>query len=983
MPTIRQGASTMDIEQLIAQRVADATATFKTNRNNRTEHPKEQVEELKELLDWQDGTNVVGYTQHFQELALLCPRMVSDEENKVMRYIWGLPDNIQENVTSAEPTRIQDAVRLANSLMDQNDSHSGKQLKEPQPQIRRLQLLTMSVEGKDYRSECSKLKNQNRGNQVEYGEDRGRAYALGGGEVNQDPNVVTEAQIEALKPENLENEDVGGMIRKDIPKEKIEPHTNGTLCLNIKSWLPCYGDLRSMIMHKSHKSKYSIHTGSENMYQDMKKLYWWPLLNNRYASILFDTGADRSFISTAFSSLIDIVPTSLGNSYDVKLADGKIVGVDTNMRGCTFLGHPFNIDLMPVELGSFDVIIGMDWLRRCHVVIMFLFVKKKDGSFRMCINYRELNKMTVKNRYPLPRIDDLFDQLQGSSVYLKIDLRSGYHQLRVREQDVPKTAFRTRAISRSRDYNCEIRYHPGKANVVTDALSRKEQIKPLRVRALVMTIDLNLSSQILNAQAEEMKEENVKEENLYDMSTGYHPQTNSQSERTIQTLEDMLRSCVIDFGNGWDRHLPLVEFCTTTVIIPTLRLHRSRNFTVVSVDHLSDGLRAKVMEIKESKYLSSLALDELIENLRVHEVVMEKDSEIYEGKKERIKSIALKAKKESSDDETLTSGSDDEEYAMDARNFKKFFRRKGKFVRQPREERKSLRQRDEKKGKSDRKCFRCGDPSHLIGDCPKTSRNKDQKAFIGENPKNTYLEVVKRIFRYIRGTSHLGLWYPKGTGIETVVYADSDHAGDYVYCKSTSGVCTFMGCCLTSWFSKKQTALAISMTEAEYVFVRKAEEACFMIRDVSDKEIKDAMFDIDGNKASGSDGFSYVFFKKTWDIVGNEVYLAIKEFFRNGKLLWEGWKTMLKIRDDIIVHAWFEIYNGRKTSIWYDKWYKDGPLSSVISKKDIYEAILHDEARVAGIINNGKWIWPDGWMDKYPFLTNLHRTINLNESEDK
>ncbi|GJW99597.1 putative reverse transcriptase domain-containing protein [Tanacetum coccineum] len=75
---------------------------------------------------------------------------------------------------------------------------------------------------------------------------------------------------------------------------------------------------------------------------------------------------------------------------------------------------------------------------------LVLFAKKKDGSFRMCINYWELNKLTVKNRYPLPRIDDLFDQLQGSSVYSKIDLRSGYHQLRVRDEDIPKTAFRTR-----------------------------------------------------------------------------------------------------------------------------------------------------------------------------------------------------------------------------------------------------------------------------------------------------------------------------------------------------------------------------------------------------------------------------------------------------------------------------------------------------------------------------------------------------------
>ncbi|GJV46093.1 putative reverse transcriptase domain-containing protein [Tanacetum coccineum] len=90
------------------------------------------------------------------------------------------------------------------------------------------------------------------------------------------PKQILKAQIEALKPENLEKEDVGGMIRKDIPKEKLEPRADGVLCLNGRSWLPCYGDLRSVIMHESHKSKYSIHPGSEKMYQDMKKLYWWP-----------------------------------------------------------------------------------------------------------------------------------------------------------------------------------------------------------------------------------------------------------------------------------------------------------------------------------------------------------------------------------------------------------------------------------------------------------------------------------------------------------------------------------------------------------------------------------------------------------------------------------------------------------------------------------------------------------------------------------
>nr|GEW57179.1 hypothetical protein [Tanacetum cinerariifolium] len=91
-----------------------------------------------------------------------------------------------------------------------------------------------------------------------------------------------------------------------------------------------------------------------------------------------------------------------------------------------------------------------------------------------------------------------------------------------------------------------------------------------------------------------------------------------------------------------------------------------------------------------------------------------------------------------------------------------------------------------------------------------------------ENPKTTHVEAAKRIFRYIRGTVHLGLWYPKGIEVETIVCAEFDHAGDYVGHKSTSGVCMFMGCCLISWFAKKQTALAISTTQAEYFSVRMA-----------------------------------------------------------------------------------------------------------------------------------------------------------------
>ncbi|GJR74479.1 putative reverse transcriptase domain-containing protein [Tanacetum coccineum] len=201
------------------------------------------------------------------------------------------------------------------------------------------------------------------------------------------------------------------------------------------------------------------------------------LLNNRYASILFDTGADRSFVSTAFSSQMDITPSTLDHYYDVELADGRIIGFDA-IIGMDWLAKYQAIivcaeKIVHIPWGNETLIVHGDESNQGHearlhiisysktqeymlkgclvflahvttnevedksekkrledvpIVRYFLEVfpedlPEKDGSFRMCIDYQELNKLTVKNRYPLPRIDDLFDQLQGSSVYSKIDLR--------------------------------------------------------------------------------------------------------------------------------------------------------------------------------------------------------------------------------------------------------------------------------------------------------------------------------------------------------------------------------------------------------------------------------------------------------------------------------------------------------------------------------------------------------------------------------
>ncbi|GJY03522.1 zf-CCHC domain-containing protein [Tanacetum coccineum] len=116
--------------------------------------------------------------------------------------------------------------------------------------------------------------------------------------------------------------------------------------------------------------------------------------------------------------------------------------------------------------------------------------------------------------------------------------------------------------------------------------------------------------------------------------------------------------------------------------------------------------------------------------LKFLELIIKKDFEIVKGKGER-RSLALKAKKEYSDEESLTSGSEDEEYTTAVRDFKKFFKRRGRFVRQPQNDKKTFqRSRDDKNGKSDRKCFRCGDPNHLIRECPKPPRDKNQRDFV-------------------------------------------------------------------------------------------------------------------------------------------------------------------------------------------------------------------------------------------------------------
>ncbi|GJZ72663.1 retrovirus-related pol polyprotein from transposon TNT 1-94 [Tanacetum coccineum] len=207
-------------------------------------------------------------------------------------------------------------------------------------------------------------------------------------------------------------------------------------------------------------------------------------------------------------------------------------------------------------------------------------------------------------------------------------------------------------------------------------------------------------------------------------------QGNSQvKDNKIDLLVQQYEQFVISEDESIDS-----AFARFNTIITSLKAlddgYSSKNYVRKFLRALHPKWRAKVTAIEESKDLTLLSLDELIGNLKVYKMIIKKDSEIVKAKVER-KSLALKAKKESSDEECSTSKSKDEEYAMAVRDFKKFFKRRGRFVRKPRNDKKTFqRSRDDKNGKSDIKCFRCGDPNHLIGECPKPPKDKNQRAFV-------------------------------------------------------------------------------------------------------------------------------------------------------------------------------------------------------------------------------------------------------------
>ncbi|GKB43064.1 putative reverse transcriptase domain-containing protein [Tanacetum coccineum] len=497
--------------------------------------PRNEMKKLEVEL-WNlkvKGTDVTGYNQRFQELALLCVRMFPEESYKVERYVGGLPGMIQRSVVASKPKTMQKATEISSELMDKKINT----IAERQAENKRKAYTAGSGDNKSYTGSkplCPKCNYHHNGPCAPKCYKCNKFGHLGRNcrsSTSVNPGSNQRGSGTGQGPTCFECE-VRGHFNTDCPKLNNNNNNRGNQVRNAIAPAKVY-----VVGHAGTNPGSNAMTGTF-------------LLNNRYASILFDTGADRSFVSTAFSSQIDITPSTLDHYFDVELADGRIIGLNTILRGSTLnlLNHLFNINLIPVELGSFDAIIGIDWLAKYQAIIVCAekivripwgnetLIIHGDGSNRGNETRLNIISCTKTQKYLLkgcpiflahittkkaedrseekrledvpivrdfpdvfpedlpglppaqqvefqvdlvpgaapvarapyrltpsemkelseqlqelsnkgfirPRIDDLFDQLQGSSVYLKIDLRSGYHQLRVREEDILKTAFRTR-----------------------------------------------------------------------------------------------------------------------------------------------------------------------------------------------------------------------------------------------------------------------------------------------------------------------------------------------------------------------------------------------------------------------------------------------------------------------------------------------------------------------------------------------------------
>ncbi|GJY10676.1 putative reverse transcriptase domain-containing protein [Tanacetum coccineum] len=378
-------------------------------------YPRGEIKKL-EVEMWNlkvKGTDVIGYNQHFQELALMCVRMFPDESDKIEKYVGGLPDMINGSVVASKPKTMQDAIEMATELMDKK--------------IRKRQA------GNKRKFDDTSRNNQNQQHPPKR-KNVARAYTAGPGDMK-----LYEGSKPLCSKSNYHHDG---------------PCTPKCHKCNRFAHLAC--DCRSLANANAANNQKGTGTGQKAVCYECGAQGHFkrdcPNLKNNNRGNPARNGNAQAKVYVVGNARINpdsnIVMVFLAHVTTKKAEDKseekrledvpivrdfpKVFPEDLPARA------PYR--LAPSEMKEFleelKELSDKGFIRPSSSPwgAPVLFVKKKDGSFRMCIDYQELNKLTVKNRYPLPRIDDFFDQLQGSSVYSKIDLRSGYHQLRNKQE---------------------------------------------------------------------------------------------------------------------------------------------------------------------------------------------------------------------------------------------------------------------------------------------------------------------------------------------------------------------------------------------------------------------------------------------------------------------------------------------------------------------------------------------------------------------
>ncbi|GJW00341.1 reverse transcriptase domain-containing protein, partial [Tanacetum coccineum] len=297
--------------------------------------PRTEIRKMEEELYnlTVKGNDLKPYVRRFQELTILCPNMVPNTEKLLEAFIGGLPRSIEGNVTASKPQTLEEAINIAQRLMDQVTKHTPVQVSSDNKRKfdDRRTFNNNSRSNNNYRNTNTNNRYNNHQLQQNRRQEAVRAYAV--------------------TPSG--NNRYAGVIVCHACGEKGH-YTNQCRKTNINAQGRAY-----MLRDK-------------NAHQDPNVVTGTFLLNQHLAKVLFDSGADRSFISISFTSMLNIPPIAIDTFYDIEIADGNLVSTNTVIKGCTLtlLNQPFEIDLMPIKLGSFNVVIGMDWLSKYHAKIL-------------------------------------------------------------------------------------------------------------------------------------------------------------------------------------------------------------------------------------------------------------------------------------------------------------------------------------------------------------------------------------------------------------------------------------------------------------------------------------------------------------------------------------------------------------------------------------------------------------------------------------